>query len=304
MPLNPFATSHIEDFLHGEEPWAVVTGSTDGIGKATASHLLSKGFNVLIHGRTPSKASSVVNAFRASYPSRRVESVIADFSKTDPETVSAIPNYIRSNNLRVTLFINNVASTDNMLYPFDKVPPEVIDKTLNVGVVVFAKLCREVIPLMSEERIGGRAMMANLGSAAGEVPAPYVALYAGTKGFMLSFTRILATESYMTSSNLVFLYVNVHAVSTTGNETPETFVVPSASKYARSLVFELGRRKHQGKGGRGGRGGSNVLVTPYLGHRLERIMLACIPARKIEEFSIKRVLQTKALLVQKYKRTA
>jgi len=303
MPLNPFATSHIEDYLHGEEPWAVVTGSTDGIGKATAKQLLSKGFNVLIHGRTPSKASALVDTLQALFPSQRVASVIADFSQPTPENISAIPNYIREHNLRVTLFVNNVASTDNMLYLFTDVPPGVTDKYLNIGIVVFTKLCQEVVPLMKEERLGGRAMMVNLGSAAAELPTPYLALYAGTKGYMLSFTRTLACEALMTSSTLTFLYVDVHAVSTAGNSTPESIVVPSADKFARSLLFEIGRRKHQGKDGRGGRGGAHVIVTPYWGHGLERMMLAVIPASTIEQFAVKRTNETKAMLEEKYKRT-
>ena len=107
----------------------------------------------------------------------------------------------------------------------------------------------------------------------------------------------------MTSSALTFLYVDVHAVSTAGNSTPESIVVPSADKFSRSLLFEIGRRKHQGKGGRGGRGGTHVLVTPYWGHQLERMMLAVIPGSKIEEITIKRVNETKVMLEEKYKRT-
>ena len=33
-------------------PTALVTGSTDGIGVTTASHLLKKGYNVVVHGRS------------------------------------------------------------------------------------------------------------------------------------------------------------------------------------------------------------------------------------------------------------
>ena len=72
-----------------------------------------------------------------------------------------------------------------MLYAFTDVPSEVIDKYLNIGIVVFTKLCQEVIPLMKEERLGGKAMMVNLGSAAGELATPYLGVYAGTKGYML-----------------------------------------------------------------------------------------------------------------------
>ena len=151
---------------------------------STAHVLLSKGFNVLLHGRNPSKLESVMSSLQSLHPSRRLAIVTADFSKPTPEIISAIPNYIRENNLRVTLFFNNVASTDNFFNLFQNLTPEVIDRIVNVGVVVFTKLYREMMPLMSEERLGGRAMMVNIGSAAGEISTPYIAVYSGTKGYM------------------------------------------------------------------------------------------------------------------------
>jgi len=280
MPLNPFARSHIEDYLHGKDPWAVVTGSTDGIGKETATVLLSKGFNALIHGRNPTKLSETLNTLQILHPKRRVSSVLADFSTPTPENIFAIPSYISSNNLRVTLFINNAAAVGGRLAAFSDMPSEAIDRMLNTGVVFLTKLCHEVIPLMKEDRVGGKAMMVNIGSAAGEYPTPFVSVYSGTKGYLLSFTRILASEALLSSSNITFLYIDVHAVSTPGNKAPISKTSPSAETYARSLVFALGQRKYQGRGGAG------VLVTPYWGHKMERVMVGLIPKGMVERITI------------------
>lgn len=40
---------------YGEDSWAVVTGATDGIGKASAIYLAKEGFNVVLISRTLSK---------------------------------------------------------------------------------------------------------------------------------------------------------------------------------------------------------------------------------------------------------
>ena len=40
---------------YGKDSWAVVTGSTDGIGKAAAIHLAKEGFNIVLISRTLSK---------------------------------------------------------------------------------------------------------------------------------------------------------------------------------------------------------------------------------------------------------
>ena len=44
---------------YGEDSWAVVTGSTDGIGKAAAQHLAKLGFNIVLISRTKAKLEAV-----------------------------------------------------------------------------------------------------------------------------------------------------------------------------------------------------------------------------------------------------
>lgn len=203
MLYRLFATSHPEDYQHGGEPFAVVTGSTDGIGKAyvhshtllmreayinlgfyrTANELLSKGFNVLVHGRNPAKLATTVSELKSLHPNRRIESVIADFSKISD--VSAIPNYIKTYNLHVTIFINNVAALEDTMFLFEDLPDRTLDLTLNVAITYFTKLCQLVLPILKESSKIGPVCMANIGSAAGELPLPYLAVYAGTKGYVL-----------------------------------------------------------------------------------------------------------------------
>ena len=40
---------------YGKGSWAIVTGATDGIGKAAATYLANEGFNVVLMSRTLSK---------------------------------------------------------------------------------------------------------------------------------------------------------------------------------------------------------------------------------------------------------
>ena len=51
---------------YGRGSWAIVTGATDGIGKASAIHLANEGFNVVLMSRTQSKLESVAKEVEES----------------------------------------------------------------------------------------------------------------------------------------------------------------------------------------------------------------------------------------------
>ena len=71
---------------YGKDSWAVVTGSTDGIGKAAAMHLAKQGFHVVLISRTLAKleavAKEVEGAAKAAGKTIKTKVVQLDFTKT------------------------------------------------------------------------------------------------------------------------------------------------------------------------------------------------------------------------------
>jgi len=59
---------------------ALVTGSTDGIGRQTALELGQKGFRVLVHGRSSAKAEAAATALTREAPTGMFFSVSGDYS--------------------------------------------------------------------------------------------------------------------------------------------------------------------------------------------------------------------------------
>lgn len=58
----------------------VITGSTDGIGKAYAFELASKQFNIVLISRTQSKLDEVANEIRQKHSGVEIKTIAFDFS--------------------------------------------------------------------------------------------------------------------------------------------------------------------------------------------------------------------------------
>ncbi len=62
---------------------AIVTGSTAGIGRATAEGLARAGASVVVNGRTRTRVDEAVRQMRAAYPESVISGVVADLSTAD-----------------------------------------------------------------------------------------------------------------------------------------------------------------------------------------------------------------------------
>jgi short-subunit dehydrogenase len=58
----------------------LITGGTDGVGKATAMELARKGFTIVVAARNPDKAERVKAEIAASTGNTRVNYIVADLA--------------------------------------------------------------------------------------------------------------------------------------------------------------------------------------------------------------------------------
>ena len=61
-----------------EKPICLITGATDGVGRATATELARKGFAVVLAARNEAKAETVTNEIAATTGSPDIDYIIAD----------------------------------------------------------------------------------------------------------------------------------------------------------------------------------------------------------------------------------
>jgi NAD(P)-dependent dehydrogenase (short-subunit alcohol dehydrogenase family) len=89
----------------------LVTGSTDGIGKATAIELASRGITVIVHGRTKDRAEQARGQVVRASAVGRVECVHGDFSSLTQ--VRRMASEIERRFSRLDVLINNAGIVSN-----------------------------------------------------------------------------------------------------------------------------------------------------------------------------------------------
>lgn len=166
---------------------ALVTGGSRGLGRAIALRLAQAGANVMIAYRAAeSEAASVVGEIGRE--GRRALAVRADVASAS-ETVALAQRALGAFG-RVDILVNNAGIMHGGV-PFATQDPATWTAMIDVNVYGTLTLTQALLPSMIERRSG---RIINLSSHFGHLGGENFAVYSGTKGFMLAFTRSLARE--------------------------------------------------------------------------------------------------------------
>ena len=133
----------------------LITGSTDGIGLATARILVSQGHHVLLHGRNPAKLADVERELSGLPTEGSVESYVADLSRLSE--VETLAKAVAEKHTKLDVLINNAG----VLKTPDPITPEGLDVRFVVNTFAPYLLTQRLLPLMDAS---GRVV--NLSSAA------------------------------------------------------------------------------------------------------------------------------------------
>jgi NAD(P)-dependent dehydrogenase (short-subunit alcohol dehydrogenase family) len=160
---------------------ALVTGSTSGIGKATARALAALGASVIITGRNPERGAAVVSQIEDDGGSARF--IAADLA--DTEQVSALAAQAGA----VDILVNNAGRS--WFGPTADLDAATFDGVFASNVRSAYLLTAALAPAMAAR---GSGSIINLDSMAGAVGLAGGAAYGASKASMSALTRAWAAE--------------------------------------------------------------------------------------------------------------
>jgi NAD(P)-dependent dehydrogenase (short-subunit alcohol dehydrogenase family) len=160
---------------------AMVTGSTSGIGKATALALARDGFDVVVHGRDPQRGAATVEEITAA--GGRARFVAADLSD------AADVERLASEAGEVDVLVNNGGFS--WFGPTDQLDTDTFDRLFASNVRSAYQLVAAVGPRMAK---AGRGSIISVDSMAGRVGLAGSAAYGATKAALTAMSRAWAAE--------------------------------------------------------------------------------------------------------------
>lgn len=209
--------------LHRYNPsknsWALVTGSTSGIGEGFAHALCAKSFNVLLHGRNQEKLDNLKSTLEKKYPHVQIKTVIADAFDIDVD-ISSIVKACEALPGPLTLLINNVggAPLSPSFGTLAEVDASYVDKMINLNSRFPTQLLRALLPLLSKN---GPSLVMSACSVTGFRGLPYLSVYSASKAFNYALNQSLASELKAEKKDVEALAIVIANVVSGGNKTTE-----------------------------------------------------------------------------------
>lgn len=158
----------------------LLTGSSSGIGRATALYFAERGWNVVATMRTPEKADASM---------RRDGLHLVPLDVTDAASIRAAVAGTLARFGAIDAVVNNAGY--GLVGPFEATTPEQVSRQFATNVFGLMDVTREVLPHLRERRAG---VIVNVASMGGRITFPLYSAYHGTKWAVEGFSEALTYE--------------------------------------------------------------------------------------------------------------
>lgn len=166
---------------------ALITGSTAGIGKATAELFAREGYTLVLSGRRIDRLKSLKAEIENRYG---VQVFIFSFDIRNRQEVTSAVEAIKQTVEQIDVLVNNagLAAGLDQLRNGD---PDDWDQMIDTNVKGLLYISRQIIPWMVEK---GEGHIVNIGSIAGKEVYPNGNVYCGTKHMVDALSQAMRRE--------------------------------------------------------------------------------------------------------------
>ncbi|KAK5628973.1 hypothetical protein RRF57_004688 [Xylaria bambusicola] len=262
----------------GQSPWALVTGSSSGIGKNLAFELAGQGFNVVLHGRSPSKLETVRDELRLAYPDTEIRIIVADASqchRPDAVDFARIRDEIAS--LHLTVLINCAGAGPSPAFSgLETYGRDTIVDSLHLNAVFPTLLTATLLPVLRGQYRDGEhtsgalmrprpALIINIGSVTDD-GFPLISFYSAGKSAVHALHKAIAREAAVDGWDADVEIISHRVGAVTGvshTQAAPSLLRPDARTIAKAILARTGCGRKS--------------VVPYWPHAVFQVVLAILP---------------------------
>jgi hypothetical protein len=170
--------------MHSET--VLITGASSGIGLELARCFAADKCRLVLVARNTAALQSLAEELHRE---RGIQTKVLTADLSRPETPARVFNELHQAGVTVDVLVNNAGFGAHG--PLAELPLRRQLEMIQVNLAALTELTGLFLPGMIERKCGG---VLNVGSLAGFLPGPGMAVYFATKAYVLSFTEALAEE--------------------------------------------------------------------------------------------------------------
>jgi short-subunit dehydrogenase len=174
----------VKSALRGQ--YALITGASEGLGRAFAEECAYLGMNLLLVALPASGLSQVAQDVARRYG---VQAEPLEMDLTVPDRLADLVPWIADHGLPVSVLINNAGVGYNCRFEDSSLRQN--ESCILLNNLALVKLTHLILPELKRQQ---RAFILNVSSMAAFFPMPYMPVYGPSKAFILNFSLALRAE--------------------------------------------------------------------------------------------------------------
>lgn len=174
---------------------ALITGASQGIGKAFAQELATRKTNLVLVARSEDKLQELATNLQKQ---EQIKVAVIPLDLTAPQASQNLYQRVSEMGIEVDLLINNAGFGDYGAFSTRKLTKQ--SEMIQLNITALVELTYLFLGEMQQRQQGA---ILNISSIAGFQPLPYLSTYAATKAFVLSFSEALWAENRSTGVKIM-----------------------------------------------------------------------------------------------------